>query len=171
MSVCDDTMPHILLRWQLTILSWWFVYIVHKPAVIVRGWISVENISPVQSNTLETVNFNRHLLFKRPGLDPPTPLHHKALDNFTFKFGWQTNKKRGWLFWSSGVGKLLMGVCCSAAGFHTLYWETTECACACLHEPLYWNAGPWHSAAHRFNFCKQTNSRRLEDHTASVLKH
>lgn len=65
----------------------------------------------------------------------------------------------------------MMAVCCSAAGFHTLYGETTECACACLHEPLYWNAGPGHSAAHSFNFCKQTNSRRLEDHTASVLKH
>lgn len=49
--------------------------------------------------------------------------------------------------------------------------RVAECACACSYEPLYWNAGPGHSAAHSFNFCKQTNSRRLEDHTASLVKH
>lgn len=68
-----------------------------------------------------------------------------------------------------------LGVLLSTAGLHTCIVlrdnSIAECACACLYEPLYWNAGPGHSAAHSFNFCKQTNSRRLQDHTASLVKH
>lgn len=40
-----------------------------------------------------------------------------------------------------------------------------EFACTCSYDPVYWNAGLGRSGAHSFNFCKQTNSRTLEDHT------
>lgn len=71
--------------------------------------------------------------------------------------------------------EFIMGVFCLVLLDFVLCIERQQrcrvCACACLHEPLYWNAGPRHSAAHSFNFCKQTNSRRAEDHTASLMKH
>ena len=60
--------------------------------------------------------------------------------------------------------------CCGCAYIVLRDNSIAECACACLHEPLYWNAGLRPSAAHSFNFCKQTNGRRLEDHTASSVK-
>lgn len=72
--------------------------------------------------------------------------------------------------WESGS----LGVLARCCGFAYIVLRdnsVAECACACSYEPLYWNAGLGHSAAHSFNFCKQTNSRRLEDHTAFLLTH
>lgn len=111
----------LLLTWQLTVLGWWFVYAAHKPAVIVRCRISVRNISPVQSNAFVTAHFNgHHLVFERPGFAPP---HHSiTLD--------PKQMRRGLAYFGIlAVGKPMMAVCCSAAGFHTLYWETTVCLC------------------------------------------
>lgn len=76
-------LPFLLLfTWQLPILSWWFVYPAHKPAVIVWGRISASNISPVQSNTLLTALSNgRQLVLEKTWAGPllfiQTTLSHR----------------------------------------------------------------------------------------------
>lgn len=146
--------------------------------------LSARDISPLHSNARLTAHFSLQLLspaLQRDALTPP-PLHKRysceaarsrveELCQSTEEEGWtaaeEKVKKKSARFGSLGV---LLG---GAAGFECIVVKdngAAECACACLYEPLYWNAGPGHSAAPSFNFCKQTNGRRLEDHTASLVK-
>lgn len=93
------------------------------------------------------------------------PKRNSLLEEVGWIIAEEKPKKKRWV----------LGVPFSTAGLHIRIVlrdnSIAECACACLYEPLYWNAGPGHSAAHSFNFCKQTNSRRLQDHTVALVKH
>lgn len=147
--------------WQLTEASTSFVYNEQKLVVNIRCQLSEWDISPVHSNAHPTAHYD--------GLTGPQLSSLASGRNYI-----QSDEQKS-VRWSKidiirelqrrGLMKGSTRWSCA------LRWSVlrgdwlAEFACACSYDPLYWNAGPGHSAAHSFNFCKQTNSSRLEDHT------
>lgn len=182
-----------LFIWQLVavngslLICVWLI--AHKSTIPVCGSLSARAISPVHSNKRLTAI----TCSGADCMDQTTSFHPLCV------YVWQHEEMSLWIIFQSekhhitemwinsekkeelcAVKKwdglfqkrvVLKGVWACCAYIVLRDNSDAECARACLYEPLYWNAGPGHSAAHSFNFCKHTNSRRLQDHTAFMVKH